>query len=299
MPWSMARWRASAPSSRRIAARCCSTPATTCSPPSAPTKSAKTIPSAPCAAASRCWPKDEVLGAEVQAAHGHSGFGVRVGIHTGDVLLGGGVDGEGSIRGLAVNIAARMEQTAPPGGLRISHDTYALVRGLFEVVAQEPMRGQGRGRADPQLARAARRARRPVHRRPRHRGRGDAHGRPRRRARGDPARCSAQVAAERRLAVVTVVAEAGIGKSRLLYEVGALGASSGPSARTCCTAGPGRRPRASPTDCCARSSPDRSASATTTAWRTPAPRSSRASRRCSPPTTAPSWRRPTPTSSAT
>ena len=56
----------------------------------------------------------KVLGAEVQAAHGHSGFDVRVGIHTGGVLLGGGVDAEGSIRGIAVNIAARMEQTAPP-----------------------------------------------------------------------------------------------------------------------------------------------------------------------------------------
>ncbi len=29
----------------------------------------------------------KVLGAEVQAAHGHTGFSVRVGIHTGDVLL--------------------------------------------------------------------------------------------------------------------------------------------------------------------------------------------------------------------
>ena len=41
----------------------------------------------------------KVLGAEVQAAHGHLGFNVRVGIHTGGVLLGGGVDADGSIRG--------------------------------------------------------------------------------------------------------------------------------------------------------------------------------------------------------
>ncbi|MBL8362043.1 MAG: hypothetical protein JNN18_16235 [Rubrivivax sp.] len=51
-----------------------------------------------------------VLGADVQAAHGHAGFDVRVGIHTGGVLLGGGVDREGSIRGIAVHIAVRMEQ---------------------------------------------------------------------------------------------------------------------------------------------------------------------------------------------
>jgi len=44
----------------------------------------------------------KVLGAEVQAAVGHAGFDVRVGIHTGDVLLGGGVDAGGTIRGSAV-----------------------------------------------------------------------------------------------------------------------------------------------------------------------------------------------------
>ena len=32
-------------------------------------------------------------------AHGHADFDVRVGIHTGAVLLGGGVDAEGTIRG--------------------------------------------------------------------------------------------------------------------------------------------------------------------------------------------------------
>ena len=47
----------------------------------------------------------------VKRQHGRHGFDIRVGIHTGGVLLGGGVDAEGSIRGIAVNIAARMEQT--------------------------------------------------------------------------------------------------------------------------------------------------------------------------------------------
>jgi len=57
----------------------------------------------------------KTLGSEVQATHGHAGLNVRVGLHTGGVLLGGGVDAEGSIRGAAVNIAARMEQSAPHG----------------------------------------------------------------------------------------------------------------------------------------------------------------------------------------
>lgn len=80
---------------------------------------------------------------EVQASHAHSGFGFRVGINTGGVMLGGGVDAEGTIRGIAVNVAARMEQTAPTGGLRISRDTYTHVRGLFDVEEQAPMRLKG------------------------------------------------------------------------------------------------------------------------------------------------------------
>lgn len=70
---------------------------------------------------------------QVLDAHGHHGFDVRVGIHSGQVLLGGGVDAEGTIRGSAVNIAARMEQCAPPGGLLISVDTYRLLQDRFDV----------------------------------------------------------------------------------------------------------------------------------------------------------------------
>jgi class 3 adenylate cyclase/tetratricopeptide (TPR) repeat protein len=83
------------------------------------------------------------LQAEVKATHGLAGTGVRIGIHTGGVLLGGGVDKEGSIRGQAVNIAARMEQTAPPGALQISHDTYRQVRGVFDVQTQPPLALKG------------------------------------------------------------------------------------------------------------------------------------------------------------
>ncbi len=84
------------------------------------------------------------IGAQALAAHGHDGLNVRVGLHTGAVLLGGGaVDADGAIRGTAVNIAARMEQSAPPGGLRISHATYAQVRGMFEVEHQAPLAVKG------------------------------------------------------------------------------------------------------------------------------------------------------------
>ena len=77
------------------------------------------------------------LAAEVAAKYGVQGFNVRAGIDSGQVLLGAGVDAENSIRGSAVNLAARMEQSAPVGGLRISHNTYRQIRGVFDV-AEEP-----------------------------------------------------------------------------------------------------------------------------------------------------------------
>jgi class 3 adenylate cyclase len=46
--------------------------------------------------------------------------------------------------GDAVNLAARMEQNAPPGGILITRDTYRHVQGLFDVAAQEPLAVKGR-----------------------------------------------------------------------------------------------------------------------------------------------------------
>jgi len=83
------------------------------------------------------------IGAEVRAASRDGDFNVRVGIHTGSVLLGGGVDDTSTIRGIAVNIAARMEQTAPVGGVRISHETQQHVRGKFELTDEPPIAVKG------------------------------------------------------------------------------------------------------------------------------------------------------------
>jgi class 3 adenylate cyclase len=157
------------------------------------------------------------IGAEVRAAHGHAGFDVRIGIHTGPVLLGGGVDAEGTIRGIAVNIAARMEQTAPAGALRISHDTHAQVRGLFDVQAQEPLPVKG---VDAPVQSVLVLRERPRSFRVATRG---IEGVPTRMVGRDAELLALQNAfeglfAEPRLAMVTVVAEAGVGKSRLLRE---------------------------------------------------------------------------------
>jgi class 3 adenylate cyclase/tetratricopeptide (TPR) repeat protein len=80
----------------------------------------------------------------VKRQYGHDGFDVRVGVHTGAVLLGRGVGEEGSLWGMTVNIAARMEQTAPAGALRISRDTYRHVRGVFDVEEQPPLQVKGK-----------------------------------------------------------------------------------------------------------------------------------------------------------
>ena len=162
----------------------------------------------------------KALGTEVRASHGHDGFDVRVGVHTGAVLLGGGVDADGSIRGIAVNIAARMEQTAPAGALRISHDAYAQVRGLFEVDPQEPMAVKGVD--EPMRSYLVLRAR-PRSFRLGSRG---VEGVATRMVGRDAELEALQDAFKRlfvdcRLAAVTVVADAGIGKSRLLHEFAA------------------------------------------------------------------------------
>ena len=158
-----------------------------------------------------------VLGSEVQTAYDHPGFNVRVGIHTGGVLLGGGVDAEGTIRGIAVNIAARMEQTAPSGALRVSHDTYALVRGMFDVEPQPPLLVKGLDESVQSYL--------VLRAKPRsfHIGTRGIEGVATRMVGRDAEFVLLQQAfdrlfVERQLIMVTVVAEAGIGKSRLLYE---------------------------------------------------------------------------------
>lgn len=67
-------------------------------------------------------------------------FRLRVGISSGLVLLGPlGTVGEVTVLGETVNVASHLEHAAPPGGILISHDSYRLVRGLFDLEALPPL----------------------------------------------------------------------------------------------------------------------------------------------------------------
>ena len=85
----------------------------------------------------------QVLADELDTQWNIPGFQVRVGINTGLAVLGGYTEAEDTIMGRSVNLAARMESAAPPGGLMISHDTYRHVRGVFDVEPQEPVVAKG------------------------------------------------------------------------------------------------------------------------------------------------------------
>jgi class 3 adenylate cyclase len=82
--------------------------------------------------------------AEFKAGHT---LRMRIGLSTGPVLLGTvGTTGEFSGIGDAVNLAQQLEGAAPAGGVLISHDTYRHVRGVFDVLEQEPLQVKGKAR---------------------------------------------------------------------------------------------------------------------------------------------------------
>ncbi len=143
---------------------------------------------------------------------------IRIGIHTGPVFLGEiGSTREFTAMGDTVNLANRLQSAAPVGGILISHDTYRHVRGVFEVTPQQPLTVKGK--------------REPIRTYVVHRARPRAFRLPTRGVEGVETRMVGREAelqalqdgfrdvfTGRALRVLTVVGEAGIGKSRLLYE---------------------------------------------------------------------------------
>ena len=144
-------------------------------------------------------------------------FSIRVGINSGEVVAGaiGGEDGEYTAIGHTVGLAQRMEALAEPGKAYLTEHTAELAAGFLELEnlgefeikgASRPVRGlrAGRGRSGPLQARHLTRARLLPLRRSRC-GDGCPRGRPRPAEEGDGA-------------VIGLVAEPGVGKSRLCHE---------------------------------------------------------------------------------
>jgi class 3 adenylate cyclase/tetratricopeptide (TPR) repeat protein len=146
-------------------------------------------------------------GAEMRAALPELGVQARIGVNTGEVVTG---TEERLATGDAVNVAARLEQAARPGEVLIGEPTLALVRDAVDVERVEPL--ALKGKAAPVAAYRLVRVRTAPEQRH------DARfvGRARELSLFREAWQRAQ--GEHRCELVTLVGDAGVGKSRLVAE---------------------------------------------------------------------------------
>ena len=173
------------------------------------------MPSAPCAPRSRC--NDTI--ADCDAAAGVNGLRIRIGINTGEVLVGAlRVGGDYTAMGDVVNSAQRLQTTAQPGQIVVGNSTHAATRHVVRYTDLGPV--NARGRDEPIYAWVAEEALLPPGARP---GRGTAPMVGRDEELGLLTRAVDTAVRRRRAQLLLVVAEAGMGKTRLAEEVASRG----------------------------------------------------------------------------
>jgi class 3 adenylate cyclase len=140
---------------------------------------------------------------------------LEIGINTGEVVVGQARAGSSFVSGDAVNVAARLEQAAAPGAILVGERTVAAARGAFEF--EQPALVEAKGKPEGVVARRVVRALSLM--RPRGvSGLARAFiGRDRELERlGDAYRATFD---QRRPRLVTVLGDAGVGKTRLVREL--------------------------------------------------------------------------------
>jgi class 3 adenylate cyclase/tetratricopeptide (TPR) repeat protein len=138
----------------------------------------------------------------------------RTGVNTGEVVAGDSVDAQRLVTGDTVNVAARLEQAAPALEILIGEPTYRLVRHAVEVEEVEPL--ELKGKAERVGAYRLRSVREDVETVLRNR-QAKLVGRERELELLEMELAGAR--SESRPRLVTVVAQAGLGKSRLVEEL--------------------------------------------------------------------------------
>ncbi len=143
---------------------------------------------------------------------------LKVGINSGQVLLSSiGTQGEFTAMGDTVNTASRLVASAGANAILVSHDTYQLVRGVFDVQMQSLI--TVKGKAEPLQTYVVQRVRPRAFRL----GRRGVEGVTTRMVGREAEFHLIQTALERcvqnrRVTVAIVKGDAGLGKSRLIYE---------------------------------------------------------------------------------
>ena len=139
-------------------------------------------------------------------------IGNRTGVNTGEVVAGDVTTGQRLVTGDTVNTAARLEQAAPTSEVLIGEATYRLVRHAVDVEPVEPLELKGKAERVPAYRLISAREAESVERK---------HDNPLVGRARELALLADELAASARdgsCRLVTIIAQAGVGKSRLIEE---------------------------------------------------------------------------------